>query len=116
MRKRRWFLSAALILCLTGAAWLFFWPRHDLAQTCFDRISVGMPYLEAKKTLQENGFVLGGGGVNHSEATMVFKRAGTRAIIICVPITGEVSSKELGDFTARGNFLLDLWHWVIGEK
>jgi hypothetical protein len=54
------------------------------------------------------GGLLGPGG-------QVFKRAGCKTILICVPVTGEVSHKELGDVPERENFVIALWRRLFGE-
>jgi hypothetical protein len=73
-----------------------------------------MPYLEAEKILVENGFSVKGIEVNHNEATIVFKRTGSKPVFVCVGFHGKVSHKELGEFR-EGDTVLDLWKWLIGD-
>ena len=65
-----------------------------------------MPFDDAEPILLERGFVLMGGGVNSGEATMVFKRVSSKAIIVGVPRSGRISFIELGE---RENVFLGLW-------
>jgi hypothetical protein len=69
---------------------------------CFDRISIGMPYSEAEKILEEYGFVMEGtGGQLKDELTFSFRRAGSHDIIMSWRFDGQVSYKEL--VMDRGN-------------
>jgi hypothetical protein len=113
MRRPRRLLSAALLLLMAGAAWLFFWPKTDPSQACYDRIRIGMPELEADKILEEHGFVAeeGAGG---EEMPVWFKRPGSRDTILICWIDGKISYKELVVERESGNVLSDLWHWFFG--
>jgi hypothetical protein len=96
-RARRRTLRTVLFVAAAALAGLFYWSELNAGQECFDRIQVGMPFSKAEAILEGRGFVLTGGGVQSNQATMVYSRAGSRSVIICVPWTGEVSHKELGD-------------------
>jgi hypothetical protein len=116
MRKRRWLLSAVVLVLGAGAflAGILFWPQRDVSQECFDQLRVGMPYAEAERIIEGHGFVLGGGGVESGEATMIFKRSGCKTILIIVPRTGEVSHKELGEAPESESWVNALWQRLTG--
>lgn len=120
MQKRRSLILAAFVILFLISASIVgmsFWPKRDPSKECFDRIHVGMPFQEAERIVKEYGFVWGkGGGVESNEATLVFERAGSRAINIGVRKTGKVSYKELGEVPERENLFIRLWRRITGQR